>query len=469
MLKLLDFFIKKKKINTIQSERRKDFDLYNIENIYKTTIIDLFFPNKFTINQNRYLTQPLRFYIVNSELHNPESVMNVDFKSGFCLDIKFSTGHEEFTAKYITIGSDQNLIQNFFGNTKLFVKHLMDRGSKTVSYITGNSEVTAGLKIDNSRVQIDSGQIILEVDIESYGRRISAYCLPSLELSSRILETFDQGDRRGASNNNKIDGEILLNNIDVDYGVRLFDNIDEFLGIHYRIIPFYKFINHLSLQDLRLIIQNHLLPKIRLRGLLKLLYLRHEVKRDDLVKKVLYKTRFNNSKLISVMPFLAREEWGFIKKRTNFLDLENFEEYNLKILTGIYSAYKNRKLAISGEFAELYEKNLGEIIEDFYSKEIDRLNKQDYPFNLLFELGANNQRIVIFNVKTQTAAKALIGLSNLRERISKLYIKRRRESFIEDYHYYLREYETGKISGNEIVEAKKKIEQAVKKFKRYNL
>ncbi len=454
--KIIKMFGFKKKDKNIDIDNKRIITC-EFESRYKTSICDLFFPDIVSAGDKRSIIDPEKIDIVEEGLYKLSDIIGKDLlERSITVKMRIEYNKRELFISYILPDYGKADLIKIYLNAVINSLNTL-----FVSYL-GYEKISITLKKSNGDIDLIKNSSVIAVNSGELLNNQSIYSVVPPEVLELII------------NKNQDKYNTVVDIFKLDYSEYYPDRrgflIDNKISdVNTERALFYKLINHLPLSDLRLIIQNLIIPVYGVKGLVRLFYYDQEIIKEG--KKTGRKTMLpvNIKKLFILLPERIKNDWNYYKRSLKMFSIDHFIDYNATVLLYLYNRYKKKSIILSEGFDKFYKDHIETDIYQGLRVRIDGFEKTGGGFARLFDLSENNRLIILNNIKTITVAIALLSVKRLKTEIQSIYPPKRLLIFKEDFEFVDKERVAGRIKDEDICNAMNTIEKKIKRFIRYNL
>jgi len=228
-------------------------------------------------------------------------------------------------------------------------------------------------------------------------------------------------------------------------------------------IPLYEFMDLLDDRDLRILMQNLLVPKYS-SGIARLFNIGIPVKKDGTVpgKKSLrvLQVAYDRERINQMIPPIIMEE---IDRKVQYIMADEFDSFNKEILKEITKAITVGRISISYKTRYILMHEIYDIINEEESKRLMDLRSKGIPFSNLNKLPKNRMINFVNKIGNNDLCKSVIDLDEEKAILLTCMSRSRKRQFTDDLEYFRREYVNTRITTEEIISIKLKINNMLDK------
>jgi hypothetical protein len=222
-------------------------------------------------------------------------------------------------------------------------------------------------------------------------------------------------------------------------------------------IPVYELMDLLDNSDLRILIQNFLVPKYTAE-IIKLFNIGVQSKKESagngkssvsVLQVAFEKERINPM----IPPFIAEE----MDRKEQYCKAEEFDSFNKSVLKEIMKATATGRILVSFKMHYIFINEINNIINQEDIKRLGDIRSKGIPFNTLKKLPKNRMINFVNKIGNPDLCKSLIGSEEETAALQSCMSRSRRKQFSDDFKYLRQQYDNGLLTPEEIIDAKLRI------------
>lgn len=272
------------------------------------------------------------------------------------------------------------------------------------------------------------------------GRAYTSFMYPNMLLKAFGLDvsSFTNDPIRALSSASSF---LTKNNLETIWSSRMFKY--KTLSGERLYLPVYELFNILKDLDLRLILQNNILPKLNGISITELLlYIENQKTEQGFVRRAISPHSFDEKRLSPLFPLLVLEE-GLLNAKNASENVESFLALNDIVYENLFKATKNGSLELSPLSIRLIQDIYLKLV---FSEKRKRFDKYILDGDRLAEIFALKENIIHRTVDTSSAkslAALLYGRKDYLAHVIKYCSKRKKDEIAEE----MKRIETGLEEG----------------------
>lgn len=396
-------------------------------------------------------------------------------RDGIWARISLLINESEHNLYYLISGISKNDFTGKFGDPNNFFKNLL---KEILSFIKTNCP---GLPVKSVKLLLNTkpdpaheatGAILNAELILNYSRMEISVCCPKNFIDLLYGQFLKPWEYKllPATPHDFLSGIVLLNialfNKNVKTFFKRYKGELAYMPIVTTCIPFYELIDLIDDRDLRIIIQNLLIPKYST-GISKLFNIGIPIKKEtgDTGRKKskslkVFQVAYDQERVKKFLPEITISD---IEHQIQYSLADDFDSFNKSIMREIIKSIAADKITISHKTRYILINEIYDILNTEFKKQLNDLKEQGVPFKKMQKLPNNRLINFINRINNQDLCKIAIDTDNETNLLLNCMSKGRKRKFMDDLEYYKKLYVSAKLLPEDIINAKLKIDDLLDK------
>jgi hypothetical protein len=222
-------------------------------------------------------------------------------------------------------------------------------------------------------------------------------------------------------------------------------------------IPVYEVMDLMDNFDLRILIQNFLVPKYST-SIARLFNIgipvKNEAQQTGKRSANVFQVAYDKDRINPMMPSVIAEE---ISRKEEYIMADEFDFFNKGVLKEIMKAIAAGRITISYKTRYIFLHEINDIINQDDVKRLKDLRSRGIPFNTLKKLPKNRMINFVNKIGNPDLCKAVIDSEEEIAMLQGCMSRARKEQFADDIMYFRQQYADALLTPEEIIAAKLRI------------
>jgi hypothetical protein len=387
-------------------------------------------------------------------------------KDGLWISASFASGGSEISVHYLIPGVSQKDFAARFGDPNIFFKNLL---KDVLIFLKTNfpqlalsfSKLTIDVKPDPAAlagcIQFN-GELLVNysrMGIAVYAPRKYFEAIYPLLLKPWEYRIPVKSARDYLIPLLSLNLSLFAKNVSVF--MKKYKGAVAFLPAATSCMPVYELMDLLDNSDLRILIQNFLLPKYSVE-IVKLFNIGVMSKKESTGQGKpsvnVLQIAYEKERINPMIPPIAAEE---IDRKEKYIKAEEFDSYNKSVLKEIMKAIASGRISVSYKMRYIFVHEINDIINEEDIKRLGDIRSKGIPFSTIKKLPKNRMINFINKIGNPDLCRSLIGSEEENAMLQSCMSRSRRKQFADDFKYIRQQYDNGHLNPEEIIEAKLKI------------
>ncbi len=228
-------------------------------------------------------------------------------------------------------------------------------------------------------------------------------------------------------------------------------------------IPVYELMDLMDNFDLRILIQNFLVPKYST-GIARLFNIgipvKNEAQQTGKRSANVFQVAYDKERINPMMPSVIAEEIG---RKEEYIIADEFDSFNKGVLKEIMKAIAAGRITISYKTRYIFLHEINDIINQDDVKRLEDLRSRGIPFNTLKKLPKNRMINFVNKIGNPDLCKAVIDSEEEMAMLQDCMSRARKEQFADDIIYFRQQFADALLTPEEIIAAKLRINDLLEK------
>lgn len=389
------------------------------------------------------------------------------FKQGLWLHMFLNAGGSDIDLYCLVAGLTREDFTKRFGDPSAFFKNIL---RETVVFLR---TAFPGVAVASVKLAVGSGpddaavarSLLLEGEmVVNYARMEIMVCVPRgyfslfFPVELKPWDYLNQGDSPACFLAAVLALNADLFNRNIGTFMKKYRSGLAYLPAKTTCIPLYELMDLMDDRDLRILVQNVLVPKYAA-GIAKFFNIGVPVKdegaeEDEEPRMKIFQVAYDRERINRMMPPAILEEMNRLKEYT---PAEEFDSYNKSILKEISKSIAAGTVLFSYKTRYIFIHEIAVIINEDDARRLDDLRSQGIPFARMRKLSQSSLVNVVNKIGNRDLCRSVIDCDGEIPLLLNCMSRSRRREFLDDLEYCRQQYLNGRLSSEDVIAAKLRI------------
>jgi hypothetical protein len=395
------------------------------------------------------------------------------FKNGLWAHMFLSAGGTEINIYCLVAGMTRKDFTERFGDPSGFFKNI---AKEVVLFLR---TAFPGIEVTSVRLAIDSKpdeaaaarSLLLKGElVVNYARMEMALCVPGAYFSllfPRALKPWDYR-RQHDSPADLLAAVLALNaalfSSSIGTFMKKYRSGLAYLPANTTCIPLYELMDLMDDRDLRLLLQNILVPKYSA-GIARFFNIGVTVKKegdegDEEPRVKIFQVAYDRERIGRMIPPLIIEEMDHLK---DYTPAEEFDSRNKGVLKEILKPISAGTVSFSYKTRYIFMHEIFDIINEDEARRLEELRSRGIPFDRMRKLSNSDLVNFVNRIGNHDLCKSVIDCDGEINLLMNCMSRSRKRQFMDDLEYYRRQLAGGRLAAEDIIAAKLRISSLLEK------